>query len=359
LGIHSGLKKLWDGDLFVLTIYSDSHRLHHGHGELIFGELRPCFEKPVRADMILERVRAAALGEVRAPTDFGSAPLVRVHTPDYVHFLETAWDQWSQLGYQHDALPMSWPVHGLRNDRPPTHIEGKVGYYAFDAGAPITAGTWEATRQSANVALTAASALNSGVRSAFALCRPPGHHAGKRWMGGYCYLNNAAIAAQYLRDAGAKRVAILDVDHHHGNGTQDIFYDRSDVLFVSIHADPLIDYPFFLGHADETGTGAGLGFNLNIPLPQGTPWSAYDAALQQALQRIKEFAPDALIVSLGVDTFEQDPHSKFKLAADDFATLGERISRLKLPTVFAMEGGYAVEELGVNAVNVLLGFEQA
>jgi len=133
----------------VLTIYSDSHRLHHGHGELIFGELRPCFEKPVRADMILERVRAAALGEVRAPTDFGSTPLVRVHAPDYVQFLETAWDQWSQLGYQHDALPMSWPVHGLRNDRPPTHIEGKVGYYAFDAGAPITAGTWEATRQSA------------------------------------------------------------------------------------------------------------------------------------------------------------------------------------------------------------------
>ncbi|NBT54691.1 MAG: histone deacetylase family protein, partial [Betaproteobacteria bacterium] len=176
---------------------------------------------------------------------------------------------------------------------------------------------------------------------------------------GYCYLNNAAIAAQYLRDAGAKRVAILDVDHHHGNGTQDIFYDRSDVLFVSIHADPLIDYPFFLGHADETGTGEGLGYNLNFPLPQGTTWSAYDAALQQALQRIQAYAPDALIVSLGVDTFEQDPHSKFKLAAGDFSTLGERISRLKLPTVFAMEGGYAVEELGVNAVNVLLGFEQA
>jgi len=343
----------------MLTIYSDSHRLHHGHGELINGELKPCFEMPSRADIVLSQVKKVNLGEVRCPKEYGMAPLLRVHRPDYVEFLQSAWDEWSALGYTHDALPMTWPAHGLRSDIRPVHIEGKLGYYSFDAGVPITSGTWEAVRQSANVALTAAEMLSEGAGSVFALCRPPGHHAGGHYMGGYCFLNNAAIAAQSLLDRGVGRVAILDIDYHHGNGTQSIFYDRADVLFCSLHGDPLHEYPYFLGHADETGSGAGHGFNHNYPLPHGTGWDGYSAALEDACNKIRAFAPDALVISLGVDTFKDDPISKFKLESDDYRKIGQFISGIDVPTLFVMEGGYAVDEIGLNAVNVLQGFEES
>lgn len=177
-------------------------------------------------------------------------------------------------------------------------------------------------------------------------------------MGGYCYLNNAAIAAQWLRDQGAGRVAVLDVDYHHGNGTQQIFYDRADVFFASIHADPRVEYPYFLGHADERGCDAGAGFNLNLPLPHGSTWDGtYRAALDAACHAVQHFGPDAVVVSLGVDTFEQDPISKFRLASDDYLRMGARIAALARPTLFVFEGGYAVAQVGINAVNVLQGFE--
>lgn len=176
--------------------------------------------------------------------------------------------------------------------------------------------------------------------------------------GGYCYLNNAAIAAQALCDSGADRVAILDVDYHHGNGTQQIFYDRSDVIFISLHGDPRSEFPYYLGYSDETGEGAGEGFNLNLPLPSGTAWKDYSIALNTALARIREFAPEALVVSLGVDTFKEDPISRFRLENDDYLHMGEAIAGLDAPTLFVMEGGYAVEDIGINAVNVLVGFEQ-
>jgi len=178
-------------------------------------------------------------------------------------------------------------------------------------------------------------------------------------MGGYCYLNNAAIAAQAFLDQGRRKVAILDVDYHHGNGTQDIFYARNDVLFASIHGDPQAEFPFFLGYADETGEGAGLGYNFNYPLPAGSDWTAWSAALDQACERIAGFDADVLVVSLGVDTFKDDPISQFKLDSPNYLAMGERIARLGKPTLFVMEGGYAVAEIGINAVNVLEGFQRA
>jgi acetoin utilization deacetylase AcuC-like enzyme len=238
----------------------------------------------------------------------------------------------------------------------PNHIDGKVGYYALAMETCITAGTWDAARASAAVALTAQKIVADGAPAAFALCRPPGHHAHDDMYGGYCFLNNAAVAAQGFRDSGARRVAILDVDFHHGNGTQDIFYERDDVLFCSLHGQPQDAFPYFLGYKDEKGAGRGEGFNSNYPMPPGTPYAEWSKALEDACRKIKRYAPDALIVSLGVDTYKDDPISFFKLESDDFTSYGARIAKLKLPTLFVMEGGYAIEAIGTNTVNVLAGF---
>ena len=216
-------------------------------------------------------------------------------------------------------------------------------------------GTWTAARAAANVALSAADTIRAGERSAFALTRPPGHHAAGDVFGGFCYLNNIAIAAQYLADAGM-RPAILDVDYHHGNGTQTIFYNRDDVLFCSIHADPNYAFPHFLGFADENGAGAGEDNNLNLPLPMGTEWTHYSAALATAREKIEAFGPDVLLISLGLDTFIDDPIARFRIRSEDYLRLGEAIAAFKLPTLFVFEGGYNVEKLGLNTVNVLEGF---
>ncbi|BBB66168.1 acetylpolyamine amidohydrolase [Undibacterium sp. YM2] len=340
----------------MLTIYSDKHRLHHGT-ELKDGVLKPCVEMPDRADTVLARVRSAALGEIMAPHDYASSSYSTVHSERYVSFLENAWSRWVAAGRSHDALPLIWPVRDLRSDIEPDHIDGKLGFYAMDAGVPITAGTWEAVRTSANLALTGMEAIAGGTSSAFALCRPPGHHAAAEYMGGYCYLNNAAIAAQGFIVKGAKRVAVLDVDYHHGNGTQSIFYDRADVLFISLHGDPKNSYPYFLGHRDEQGHGAGMGFNHNYPLPHGTAWDTYSIALDDACSKLAAYAPDAIVISLGVDTFKDDPISQFKLENQDYLRMGAAIAGIGKPTLFVMEGGYMVDDIGVNVANVLLGFE--
>jgi acetoin utilization deacetylase AcuC-like enzyme len=231
-----------------------------------------------------------------------------------------------------------------------------MGLFSMDAGTPLTAGTWTAARAGADCALSAAQVVADGARSAFALTRPPGHHAGADFFGGYCFLNNAALAAQHLRDQGVARVAVLDIDYHHGNGTQAIFYDRADVYFTSLHGNPHTEYPFYLGYADELGAGAGLGFNRNLPLARGTDFVLWRDALKQALQGVQAFGAQALVVSLGMDTFEGDPISGFKLRTEDYLRVGEDLARAGLPTVFVFEGGYAVAEVGVNAVNVLQGF---
>ena len=342
----------------MLTYYSDDHHLHHGKCELIDGQLMPCFEKPQRADHILARVKQRQLGDVRAPKDFGLAPIERIHSKAYLEFFEGAWARWQEQGGNGDLLPFTWPARTLRR-MIPNDLHGQLGYYSFDGGAPITAGTWQAAYSAAQVALSAQQEIANGAYSAFALCRPPGHHAAGDVMGGYCYLNNAAIAAQAFLDQGRKKVAILDVDYHHGNGTQDIFYQRSDVLFASIHGDPAEEFPFFLGYADELGEGAGEGYNFNYPLPMGSSWDTWNAALEQACQCIAEYGAEVLVVSLGVDTYMEDPISQFKLDSPDYLAMGRRIAALGLPTLFIMEGGYAVEAIGVNAVNVLEGFEGA
>lgn len=218
-------------------------------------------------------------------------------------------------------------------------------------------GTWSAAREAANVALTGAAAIHAGERAAFALTRPPGHHAAIDVFGGFCYLNNAAIAAQWFADRGL-RPAILDVDYHHGNGTQTIFYERADVFFCSIHADPAFAYPHFLGFAEERGEGAGEGMNLNLPLPAHTDWARYEPALARALHDLHDFGPDVVLISLGLDTYCEDPIAGFELTAADYRRLGERLALLKRPTLFLFEGGYAVDALGEITANVLEGFEQ-
>ncbi|MBL8345453.1 MAG: histone deacetylase family protein [Rubrivivax sp.] len=337
--------------------YSDHHQAHHGQSELIGGQLVAGFELPLRAERVLDAFLEAGVGLVHTPADAGLAPILAVHDADYVDFLRGAWDAWRAIGRAHPALPMVWHAgHGLPKERP-RHIEGQLGYYSMDAGAAIVAGTWTAVYWSAQCAIAAASALVQGAPAAFAICRPPGHHATARAMGGYCYLNNAAIAAQHLRALGQPRVAVLDIDYHHGNGTQSIFWQRDDVFFASLHADPHDDYPYFSGHADERGEGDGHGATLNLPLPAGTEAPEYLAALEQALDALAAAECTATVVSLGVDTFELDPISRFKLHEEDYFEIGRRLKRLPQPVLFVFEGGYATEEVGRNAVGVMQGFE--
>lgn len=340
--------------------HSPSHALHHGKGELNDGRLVPCHERPARAEAFLDSVRAGGFGDLQEPEDHGLAPILAVHTEPYVSFLQSAWGDWLEArkvaeDVAPDALPLVWPTRTLRQIEP-KDIDGRLSYYSFDAGTPVMKGTWEALHAASNTAVSAQKAVSGGERAALSLQRPPGHHAAADLMGGYCYLNFAAIAAQEFLTDGAKRVAILDVDYHHGNGTQSIFYRRGDLLTVSIHADPADEYPYFLGYADETGQGQGEGTTLNLPLPQGTDWTAYDTALMAACARIGEFGAEALVVSLGFDTYEGDPISGFRLKTEDYARMGARIAAFGGPTVLVLEGGYAVEALGTNAAAFLSGF---
>ncbi len=335
----------------MIPIYFDPAQRHHAPAvELWNGGFVPFAESVARADGIL-----AAIGPARPPSDHGLAPILAVHSAEYVTFLQSAHRDWAAAGRPGDAMPYVFPVVGrraLRLDR----IDGRLGRFAMDASTPIAAGTWEAAEAGAQVALSALAPLLAGeVRASFALCRPPGHHAGTDYCGGYCYLNNAAIAAAAAIAAG-RRVAILDIDYHHGNGTQDIFYARANPLFVSIHADPRSDYPFYWGHADETGTSDGAGATRNLPLPQGTQLAAYRAALAQALAGIAAFAPDLPVISFGADTFAGDPISHFALQTADFGVIASDIAALGLPTLIVMEGGYAVDALGANVAAFLGGF---
>jgi acetoin utilization deacetylase AcuC-like enzyme len=343
----------------MITYYNQQHALHQGRLEMFRGELVPCFEVPARVDHVLAELHRRPLGPVLQATSFDLAVLARTHSPRYLDFLTHAWDEWVALDATNaarDALPSVWPVRTLRSDVLPANFAARMGLFSMDAGTPLTAGTWTAARAGADCALSAAQVVADGARSAFALTRPPGHHAGADFFGGYCFLNNAALAAQHLRDQGVARVAVLDIDYHHGNGTQAIFYDRADVYFTSIHGNPHTEYPFYLGYADELGAGAGLGFNRNLPLARGTDFVLWRDALKQALQGVQAFGAQALVVSLGMDTFEGDPISGFKLRTEDYLRVGEDLARAGLPTVFVFEGGYAVAEVGVNAVNVLQGF---
>ena len=339
------------------VIYTEAHEQRAPKTELYGGELVRPFECPERMDYILGRLRETGFGEIMAPHEFQSNALTKIHDADYLSFLKSAWDDWKSEGFKGEAIATVWPSRSMPSDRIPDFIEGKIGYYCLAAETSISNGTAEAAWASLDVALSGAEHILAGDGSAFSLCRPPGHHASRDQYGGYCFINNAAVAAQHLRDRGLDKIAVLDIDFHHGNGTQAIFYSRSDVLFLSLHGDPMVAFPHFLGHEDEIGHGDGEGFNFNYPLPVGTSFGKWSMELDSALQRISKFGADAVVVSLGVDTFERDPISFFKLASDDFFTVGKRIAMLDLPTLFVMEGGYAVEEIGINTVNVLMGFD--
>jgi acetoin utilization deacetylase AcuC-like enzyme len=347
-------------------VHNPLHHLHQGRHEMFRGRLVACHEVPDRLDHVLAELQRRPIGALHTPTEVSPAALrpalEHIHCPRYLDFLAHAWDEWVALdpeNAQLDALPSVWPGHGLRHDVLPANFAARLGLFSFDAGTPLTSGSWVAACGGAACAMAAAAhvAQAAGAANAFALTRPPGHHAGSDFFGGYCFLNNAALAAQTLRERGFERVAVLDVDYHHGNGTQQIFEARADVLTVSIHGDPNTEYPFFLGHADERGIGAGAGFNLNLPLPRGTDFVRWHDALLTGLAEVRRFGTQALVVPLGVDTFAGDPISGFTLQSADYLRVGETIARAGLPTVFVFEGGYAVAEVGINVVNVLEGFQ--
>ncbi len=344
----------------MITIFSERHALHAPAFEFFRGERVPCFETPARAAFVRERLLQGG-HELREPHADSRALLGQVHSARYLAFLENAWGDWlaqDAANATRQPFPSVWPVRTLRSDVEPANFTARLGLYSMDNGSPLSAGTWAAAKAGADAAASAAALIGEGARAVFCCSRPPGHHAGADFMGGYCFLNNAAVAAQALRNGGAQRVAVLDVDYHHGNGTQSIFFDRADVLFVSLHGDPRTEYPFYLGHADETGEGAGQGFNFNLPLPAGSSVGAWFDALEQGCLRIATHGAQALVVSLGLDTFEGDPISTFALQPADFRRLGRRLAALGLPAVFVLEGGYAAEALGSNAVQVIDGFEE-
>ena len=331
--------------------FFDPRQANHAPArELHNGGFAPYAETPARVDAIL-----AAIGGAAAPTDHGTAPILAVHTADYVDFLQSAPARWAAAGRPGDAIPYAFPVvrrRAVTLDR----IDAAMGRYSFDATTPITAAAWTSSYWSAQSAQSALDAVRSGDRAAFALCRPPGHHAGADYCGGYCHLNAAAITAQAARDAGIARVAILDIDYHHGNGTQDICWTRGDLFYASIHADPATDYPFYWGHADETGEGAGCGTTLNVPLPHGTTLPAFRDAQALALDAIAAFDPGLLVVSFGADTWRGDPISHFALETGDYRVLAGDIAARGWRSVILMEGGYAVGALGANVAGFIGGF---
>ena len=338
------------------AIYSELHRSHDPQFFLVRGVVKRTTEQPERADRLLQGLKAGH-HEIISPTAFGQGPRARVHSPDYLSFLADAWDAWSTLGDSGPEIIAN--IHPVRNAATyPTHIVGQLGWHTADTACPIGPGTWAGACAASDVATTAAQLVLNGEDAAYALCRPPGHHAYRDMAGGFCFLNNSAIAAAHLRTTH-ERVAILDVDVHHGNGTQGIFYARPDIFTVSIHADPAAFYPFVWGYAHERGEGPGLGTNLNIPLAIGTDDDGYMQALDRAGKAIRAFAPGALVVALGLDASEHDPLAGLAVTTDGFRRIGEAIARMGLPTVLVQEGGYLSDILGANLAAVLAGFEAA
>jgi len=319
------------------------------------GAILPNPEQPERI-RVLHAGALAAGCDFGAPADAGLGPIAAIHTPEYLTFLQNIYARWQHIdGAGNEVIPNIHPAN--RSDSYPKSAVGQAGYHQADTACPIAAGTWQAAYWSAQSAITGADHLIAGGKSAYVLSRPPGHHAFGDLAGGFCFLNNSAIAAERLRTAGL-RVAILDVDVHHGNGTQGIFYDRGDVLTVSIHADPGRFYPFFWGHAQERGVGPGLGANLNLPLPRGTKDDDFLATLNTALARLRAFGIDAVVIALGLDAYIGDPFKGLAVTTPGFARIGAAIAGLGLPVLFVQEGGYLCDELGENLTSVLGGFQE-
>ncbi len=350
----------------MYTVFSERHSLHATDGVLVDGRPFDGWEIPARANVLLSVVQAAQFGPVVDPSDHGLGPILAVHEASYVEFLQTVHAQ--SEAYFGEPGPV-WPsTFAVRHAaRKPNSFLGLRGYFAFGSGSPILAGTWPAAYWSAQCALTAADLVRRGERAAYALCRPPGHHAAADLYGGYCYLNNAAIAARYLQGTElpgpvnapgslGTKIAMLDVDYHHGNGSQLVFYTDPSVLYCSLHAHPDEEYPYYWGGADEIGEGPGEGTNHNWPLLKGVGEAEYLAALEEALAVVDGFAPDYLVVSAGFDVVEGDPEGGFRITREGLQEIGNRIAALGLPTVLVQEGGYQLDRLGGDAVVFLQPF---
>ena len=341
-------------------IASDDHLAHDGLVELVAGREVPCYESPERATAIRDALLATGDYVLQAPRDHGPDPIMAVHDLELLDLVEHAWADAVAAGRdpRRPLLPDTFLLREYAGPMPlaqlPVRRHERLGAYCFDTATPIVAGTAAAARAAVDIALTAADQVLAGAPLAYGLCRPPGHHAGRNLIGGYCFFNNAAIVAQSLVDRGAQRVAILDVDYHHGNGTQQIFWERGDVLYVSLHGDPGGAYPYYSGFATERGADAGVGTTLNLPLAPGTDGAVYLAALDEGLDAIRAFEPDApLVISLGFDTYHLDPICDLALRTDDYARIGSAVAALGVSAIALQEGGYAIDALGANAVAFL------
>jgi acetoin utilization deacetylase AcuC-like enzyme len=343
----------------VPVVAGDAHREHDPPYEVNYGEVvRPVYERVERAERIRDALAAAGHPLVE-PAAHGMAPVLAVHEPGLVGFLEQGWAAWRAGGGPEVLIPDSFaiPRLGRGGGRDLGGGLGRPGWFCFDTATPMVAGSFTAALAAADAALTAADLVAAGAPAAYALCRPPGHHAGPGYYGGFCFLNNAAIAARALHRLG--RVAIVDVDFHHGNGTQDVFWEDPEVLYVSLHGDPAGHYPHFTGAADETGGGPGAGTTRNLALPDGTGDDVYLEALGEAMAVVAGFDPATLVVSAGFDTFAGDPIGAFQVTTGGFRRIGAALAAAGRPTVVVQEGGYAVEALGANALALLQGVGQA
>jgi acetoin utilization deacetylase AcuC-like enzyme len=346
------------------VIHSDAHLAHAGLIELASGLEIPCWESPERAQAIETALRADGGFAFEAPIEHGREPILAVHDADLVDVVEHAWTDALAANAIDGSRALMPDTFLLARYAGPMQLGGlpaarhlKLGAVCFDTATPMVAGTWGAALVAVDVALSAAARVVSGVPLAYGLCRPPGHHAARAMFGGYCYFNNAAIVAQWLlSQGGARRVAILDIDYHHGNGTQQIFWERGDVLYLSLHADPTRAYPYFSGHASETGAQSGAGLTRNWPLPSRAAFDEYATTLAEALSLAAGFDADApLVLSAGFDTFERDPIGDLALRTPDYAKIGEMIRALGAPVIVLQEGGYALDALGANALALLSG----
>ncbi|MEM7501250.1 MAG: histone deacetylase family protein [Pseudomonadota bacterium] len=333
---------------------SDNHRRHDAV-ELSRGKLQVSVESPRRVD-IIRRSLSEAGHDVAAPGELDIALVRQIHAAEYVEFLSGIWARWqAQFGDDTPAMPFAWPSRHAAPERP-KDVVGQLGYHSFAADCSIGEGTWDAATAAAAAAQSAADHVATTGEATYALSRPPGHHATHDQFGGYCFLNNSAIAAQRLLNHGRSRVAVVDIDYHHGNGTQDIFYRRSDVLTVSVHADPMSEFPWFAGYDHERGAAAGEGWNLNIPLSLGADYSAWSAAIDKAAARVADSNAEALVIAFGADTFVDDPLGTFSIETQNYVETGEKLASLTLPTVIVQEGGYAVQSIGENVAALLEGF---
>lgn len=338
------------------AIYHPDQRLHDPKYFLSSGKQYPNPEVPRRIDALLSGLSSCKI-KVEQPTDHGMQPIAQVHSSEYIEFLKNIYRRWQYIDdASEEVIPNIHPDNRTVNY--PKSAVGQAGFHMSDTACPISGNTWASAYYSAQSAIEAACLVAQEVEDcAYALCRPPGHHAFSDLAGGFCFLNNTAIAAQYCRRAG-RWPAILDVDLHHGNGTQAIFYHREDVLTISIHADPIRYYPFFWGHANERGQGRGLGSNMNLPLPRGSKDEEFIKQVDLARQRIESFGADVLIIALGLDAFEGDPFGGLSVSTQGFAEIARYCAELNLPTIIVQEGGYMCPELGDNLASFLNGFNQ-